>query len=412
MSGPSIRNWEFARALAKNHQVVLAAPNHPEISAEGFEIISHRSEDFDERLKESRVLIAQNLTIPLAFKAKKGGLKIIIDAYDPLPLEFLELFKGESFKKQKAKQSSAINQLTLNFKMADGIICASEKQRDLWTGFLLANQLIDPKRYEKDPGFSHFIDVVPFGLPTPLPVKDGPGIRQKFNLAQGDKIILWGGGIWNWFDPLTLINAIKIIGRNDIKLVFMGMKNPDPTVPEMEMARQAVALAKELNLLGKNVYFNDGWVPYNERHNYFLEASLGVSTHFAHLETRFSFRTRMLDYIWAGLPIVATKGDSFAELIEKEKIGITVPYEDPQALAHVITTLLDDPHKMELMKINLARLQPQFTWDKAIAPIEKMIKLIHQPSHRFQDLKAILSFTTQKVREKGLLPSLLKCLGV
>jgi hypothetical protein len=42
---------------------------------------------------------------------------------------------------------------------------------------------------------------------------------------------------------------------------------------------------------------------------------VGVSTHRDHLETRLSFRTRMLDYIWAGLPIVCTDGDHFASLV-------------------------------------------------------------------------------------------------
>ena len=55
-----------------------------------------------------------------------------------------------------------------------------------------------------------------------------------------------------------------------------------------------------------------------------------------HLETRFSFRTRMLDYLWATLPIVCTRGDHFAELVEREGLGLTVPYGDPEALAAAI----------------------------------------------------------------------------
>ena len=33
----------------------------------------------------------------------------------------------------------------------------------------------------------------------------------------------------------------------------------------------------------------------------------------------------MLDYLWAALPIVATQGDSFAELIEFAGAGLSVP---------------------------------------------------------------------------------------
>src|SRR5664280_3299763 len=46
--------------------------------------------------------------------------------------------------------------------------------------------------------------------------------------------------------------------------------------------------------------------PYTERSDHLLDADVGVSTHFDHVETEFSFRTRILDYLWTGLPIVAT----------------------------------------------------------------------------------------------------------
>ena len=48
-----------------------------------------------------------------------------------------------------------------------------------------------------------------------------------------------------------------------------------------------------------------------------MEADVGVSLHLEHLETTYSFRTRMLDYLWAGLPIVASAGDGFAEIISR-----------------------------------------------------------------------------------------------
>src|SRR5207244_1616744 len=75
-----------------------------------------------------------------------------------------------------------------------------------------------------------------------------PGIREA------DFVLLWGGGIWNWFDPLTLIRAVaRIAGqRDDVKLFFLGVRHPDPLIEEMAMAAQAVALADELGLTGRH----------------------------------------------------------------------------------------------------------------------------------------------------------------
>ena len=93
------------------------------------------------------------------------------------------------------------------------------------------------------------------------------------------------------------------------------MKHPNPDVPEMQIAWQTRQLADELGLTGTHVFFNEGWVDYDDRQNYLLDADAGVSTHFQHVETAFSFRTRILDYLWAGLPIVSSGGDTFGELV-------------------------------------------------------------------------------------------------
>ena len=75
----------------------------------------------------------------------------------------------------------------------------------------------------------------------------------------------------------------------------------------MAMAAEAVALAEELGLRDRVVFFNFGWVPYAERGRYLLEADVAVSAHFDDIETRFAFRTRFLDCLWAGLPVVTTR---------------------------------------------------------------------------------------------------------
>ena len=102
----------------------------------------------------------------------------------------------------------------------------------------------------------------------------------------------------------------------------MGFKSPNPQVPLMNMATAAKDLAQELGLENKNVFFSESWTPYEERINYLLDADLAVSAHFDLPETRFSFRTRMLDYLWAGLPILTSHGDGFASLIEQKKAGM------------------------------------------------------------------------------------------
>lgn len=407
MAGAAIRPWEFAKALSQEHQVVLISPGKSDVSSREFQIVSFEDSSSAKHFKDADILIAQRLTFPLALLAKRHHLKIIIDAYVPGPLELLEHFKSDPLVDRQKKVFAETSNILLSFNMADGILCASEKQRELWLGCLLGKKLITTEMYDQDPTLRNFLAVIPFGLPSHPPKKIGLGLREKFGLAASDKIMIWGGGIWNWFDPLSLIKAMKIVSqkRSDIKLVFMGIKPPDPTLPATSISAQTLQLAQELDLVNQSIFFNYDWVPYELRQNFLLDADIGVSTHFDHLETHFSFRTRILDYLWAELPILATQGDSFAELIERNQLGMIVPYQNEEAIAQSILEMLSHPQKLQKMKENMAQIREQFYWSSVTAPLKQMIhELISKPSSkiRWKDLKNLFIFIITKIKERGI----------
>ena len=107
---------------------------------------------------------------------------------------------------------------------------------------------------------------------------------------------------------------------------------------------------------------------YADRQNYLTEADVGVSTHFSHVETTFSFRTRILDYLWAGLPMVVTEGDHFAQLVEEEKLGVVVPSGDVDALVAALETVLFDEKFIRTAKRNLARVRQRYFWTWSSPP--------------------------------------------
>ena len=104
-------------------------------------------------------------------------------------------------------------------------------------------------------------------------------------------------------------------------LVFLGVERPGATGRHPDERGGGDRLRARARARGQCVHFNHGWVPYEERQSYLLEADFGISAHHDHLEARFSFRTRVLDYLWAGLPMVLTRGDSMADLAERQRPG-------------------------------------------------------------------------------------------
>jgi glycosyltransferase involved in cell wall biosynthesis len=216
------------------------------------------------------------------------------------------------------------------------------------------------------------IDVVPFGLSSEPPKHDERVLKGVHsNIASHDKIILWAGGVWEWGDPLTAIRAIARVveTRWEVKLFFMGIQHPNADdVPRMRMGDQALELARRLGLHGNHVFFND-WVPYEKRQNYLLESDIGISLHFDCLETRLSFRTRILDYIWAGLPVITTKGDAMSQFVQRHSLGKVADYEDAEQVATAVLELLSTPDLLDTYRARSENVTGQWTWDRVTRPL-------------------------------------------
>jgi glycosyltransferase involved in cell wall biosynthesis len=381
MAGPGIRYYHFAKELGKRFDVTLMTPNEANVDLEGVRFLhaarlSHRA--YKELLKRFDVVVAQRLGPREMRFLAESEQRAVYDLYDPLMMENLPLFS--SMAGPRGQGDAAYRLTNLSQKMAvatgDAFICASERQRDLWLGMLAACGRIDLEEYERDRTLRTLIDVVPFGLEAERPratkqVLRGvvPGIREN------DKLLLWGGGVWSWLDPLSVIRAVKTLSarRDDVKLVFLGVDHPNPDVARMAMTEEATALSRNLGVLDRFVFFQPGWVPYRERASYLLEADLGVSAHFDTVETRFAFRTRLLDYFWAGLPVVTTRGDVLSDLVETRRLGRTVEFGDVDGWARAISELLDDSEEYHRAQANVERVRWDFTWPRVVEPLATLV---------------------------------------
>jgi hypothetical protein len=122
------------------------------------------------------------------------------------------------------------------------------------------------------------------------------------------------------------------------------------------------------------VFFNDDWIPYAERGRFLRDADIGVSCHLPHIETRYAFRTRLLDCFWAGLPMLVTEGDVLADVVRREDLGVVVPPEDVGALAQGVLTLLERVATDEAgYAARFAAVRPAMRWDVAVGPLARFL---------------------------------------
>ena len=107
------------------------------------------------------------------------------------------------------------------------------------------------------------------------------------------------------------------------------------------------------------------------------KADCAISAHPDHLEARYAHRTRLLDCLWARLPIVCTEGDELADLVDLQELGTTAPTGDPEALSVALETVLS--RGREAYRERLSEAAAAHSWARAAAPL---VRWFDRPSAR------------------------------
>jgi glycosyltransferase involved in cell wall biosynthesis len=381
LTGPAIRCVELARQVSRVADVTIAALHTIERDLPGLTPQPFATEDDVFDLAQAHdVVVAQGYFTYKYPKLLSTDRIKVFDLYDPLNLETLEhgyhQTAAQRLPEYHTVQTIVRNQLVTG----DFFLCAHDRQRDYYLGMLAGAGRVNPLSYDvADRDMRHLLAVVPVGLSPDPPTTTRSVLRGVHPaIAPDDFLLIWGGSLLDWLDPLTLIHAMAHVQttRPDVKLFFMSSVNPVVDTPH-GMAATAMALSQELGLLDRTVIFNRDWIVYDDRANYLLAADAGVTTHRDHLETRFSVRTRVLDYLWAGLPLISSAGDVFGELIDQRQLGLTVPPDDVEALAQAILKLAGDAEFRQTCAANVCQIAKEYEWKKTAQPLVDFCRSPH-----------------------------------
>jgi glycosyltransferase involved in cell wall biosynthesis len=405
LGGAAIRAYEMARALEDVADVTLAAPGTAPAGlapARHAPFALNDPRALRQLFRQTDVVIMRPPNPLVAGWLHSSGARIVYDLCDPLPLDILEAQASASRERQLMWSTVALDHFLAALHTGHHFICSGRRQRDLYLGAMLASRLIGPAAYRADPTFRTFIDRVPFGIPPEAPRRiPGAGPRERLPAIGGDaQIVLWNGGIWNWLDPVTAVAAtVKAAERHpQVRLVFMFARLGDG--PEHRQARAARALAQQLGVLDRLVFFNDNPISYAERATWLLDADCVLSTHLDHLEASFSFRTRLLDCFWAGVPAVCTGGDELSELIEGCDGGVSVPHDDVDAVADGLVHVLSASR--DTYRERLLAAGGELVWTKAVEPLRRIAQLPGPPRALGDPLARRMSHPTQRGRATAI----------
>ena len=348
MAGPGIRAWNIARQMAKVAPTTLVAKwedgHRPDSSLSSqlrMTIVDKDSAEARDAINKASVLIGQPAR---RFHKRNRSQRIVFDLFDPTVLELRELYGRRPSIRQRIHLAAEWWRLSEALMRADLLMCAAPQQRRFYDSL--------------QSGDATWIEV-PFGID---PAEISSCAKPQSNL------IVWGGGVWEWLDPETAIDAVLALNQEglDCQLLFLGRTRPNRDLVDRSRADRFDRL---LERGGNRVSAHADWVPYAERLSWLRSGRIAIMLHRPTAEAEYSIRTRLFDAIAAGLPVIATERGFAAELVAREGLGIVVPPEDVRAVAGAIRTLLTDDVFHAACVMNLERVRPRYAWEVVTRPL-------------------------------------------
>ncbi len=146
----------------------------------------------------------------MAAELRETSSPVAVDIYDPYHLENLEMGGDDRAEagpgrdptgRGRQRRSASRGLFHLRQRAPTGFLAG-------FPGRVGPGQ---PVHLRGDPLLGQLVSVVPFGLPERAARAGKARACETLSRGSGrdDKVVLWGGGVYNWLDPISLLRAVE-----------------------------------------------------------------------------------------------------------------------------------------------------------------------------------------------------------
>lgn len=364
--GPTLRVVQMAR-LAKQagHEVVIALEDGREGRFEEMRTCRLTPESV-RVIKPKDVIVAVATLHPAIFKAILGfRLGFDLDLYGLGALEHLEMDHPYTPRQVFQSRRRLRRRYRILSEHAERIYLSDPQQLAFLGGTIIADGLrssaiLASRLPEKSL-------LLPMGVPASSPGDSPSPFPSRF----ADRpVFLWGGGIWSWFDIDTLLEAFRILRDrgSPAALFFICGSNPSKSAAHDGPVRRALETSRDLGLLDSNVAFHQTGVLPSDLPAYLQHCAAAVMSNPRRLESLGSWRTRLLDPLAYGKPVVTAGYDPLSDRLAGSGAALVSPSGDAGALADQIDRFCGSPKLRETMSDASRREAKAFSWSAIFAP--------------------------------------------
>lgn len=367
--GPSIRLLAFAKLARKlGIQPVIVVDRIEPGAFPEIELVALDRFDWKMVDPHDKIVVTPHLPWRLLFPLLHGRWRFDVDSHGIGALEGMESGHGTaSWRLFQGRRRTALR-LRILLHACEKIYLSIPEQLTFLGGCLFReSSAVDIRLASTLPEKAIY---APMGVNSDLFPSDPPSVWPKE--FEQRPVFLWGGGIWSWFDIPTLLQAFAHLSEQGSSaiLYFLAGKNPSGLSNQDAPVQLAREEAARRGLLGKNVFFHDSSASPDSLPSYLAGCHAGILTNPDRLESIGSWRTRLLDLLWAGKPAVVSGHDPLSRRMAEAGCAIAVPTGDAVALAKAVQTLIDDNELWNRSSQASRDLASKLGWSSTLASVE------------------------------------------
>ncbi len=391
--GTGIRTWQFLLPLLKeNHEVCLISYAIPSAFDSDFRSVVNKNNSYNDKSFLNHIISSKDFedTDFLSGLVSDFSPDIVAGAtfYPSFAAsETMQLLKGKTdmpfwadlFGHVMAEgQARAFidksdeclfhywNKEYSIIRNADVFSCVSGRQ-----AYATIGELGAAGRLNKETSGYEFTRVIPIGIPDEKYVHERQVFRGMGKISEDDFVVLWTGGFNTWTDVDTLFKGLTMaMGVNPkIKFVSTGGEIPEQDIITYPHFKELVNKSDF-----KENFLLTGWINGKDVPNYYFEADVGINIDRDIYEVKLGSKSRILDWMRAGLPVISSNVCELTEIMEKEKIGYTFKPHDAADLSEKLVEL--SGKKGELVKTALKAknyAESNFSFPETVKPFTEWI---------------------------------------
>lgn len=396
VEGGGLRCWGLAKGLRENDSdmAITVAYNRSYVKEqftnryEGIDIAVWDLDSVDELIGAYDTVIVSYCMGGLSTRvvdALAEGQQLVLDCNVPIYVE-ASARESKDVEGEYAAFANDVMSWAHVLRRGDIFLCASESQKSYYKGVLSGLGRINPITYSDD-----MIKIVPYGVYREEPTQKATPISDLITDDKKYLKVLWFGGIYPWFDIRSLADAIKRVNEKvPAKLVVVGAKNPFNNHPDFVSRYEQFIDYVSSEEMQEYVIVKD-WIDFKDRADWYLDSDIVVVFNKLGEENKLAWRTRLVDFMWADLPVLTNGGDPLGEIMIERDAAVRMASTESLDVAQAIMDVLGaDRSRVKSLRHNMSKLKKEYYWGTITGQLSKDIKA----GRRAKDLTGAVVFSS------------------